>query len=194
MTHIWSSKHEFKNFIADNPGICIGTLGPQGTSCDHTLNILLNGMPEANRSKVLINNFDDVFSSLNERRIDIAMVPAAYTHITEFFWASDFLLIGTIVSKTPDYHFAKSIGVEKVRRIASCAAVEHMLKDQFAHCVQGPYELLPGLSTLASALDVVEGRADACITNDGGIRGVQLDIIHTQKGVDMLWSFFRRKE
>jgi prephenate dehydratase len=193
MSEFWSAEQDFKNHIDKNPDVLIGTLGPKGTSCDHTLNYLLSDENDLDRRRVLIDNFSDIYSSLINSKIDIAMIPAAYTQVTEFFWSAEFKLLGSIIYKTPDYHFTHAKGVTKPRKIATCSAVKHMLKKQFAHCTPEPYELVIGASTVAAANVVAEGKADACITNDGGLKEVDLEVIHTQKGVDMSWLFFRKK-
>ncbi|HWV14680.1 MAG TPA: hypothetical protein VN030_04550 [Cellvibrio sp.] len=194
MSGYWSSEQDFREHINNNPDILIGTLGPKGTSCDHTLNYLLGDDDnDLDRRRVLIDNFPDIYSSLINAEIDIAMIPAAYSHATEFFWSADFKLLGSVIHKTPDYHFTHAKGVTQPKKIATCLAVEHMLKKQFAHCMSEPYEVVIGASTLAAANAVATGEADACITNDGGLKEVNLDVIHTLQGVDMSWLFFRKK-
>lgn len=192
MNGFWSTELDFRNHIDKNPDVVIGTLGPKGTSCDHTLNYLLSSEQDLDRRRVLIDNFSAIYTSLNNGIIDIAMIPAAYTQATEFFWSADFKLLGSIIYKTPNYHFTHAKGVASPRKIATCSAVKHMLKTQFSHCVPELYELVIAASTLAAANDVATGNADACITNDGGINAVDLEIIHTQEGVDMSWLFFRK--
>ncbi len=193
MKQHFSTIDDFRNYIIANPNILIGTLGPIGTSCDHTINFLLDGLDTQGQRKVLINHFDDIYQSLHNGNVDVAMIPAAYSDVTRFFWSTELSFIGSVIYKTPDYHFTRAAGVTNISRIATCTAVKHMLENQFLHCLNAPYELIIGPSTLAASKEVMTGNADACITNDGGLKGTDLQVVHTQKGVDMSWLFFRKQ-
>ena len=193
MNQHFCSVVDFRSYIKANPNILIGTLGPVGTSCDHTINFLLDGLDTQGQCKVLINHFDDIYHSLLDGNVDIAMIPAAYSDVTRFFWSTELYIIGSVIYKTPDYHFTRASGATNISRIATCTAVKHMLEKQFLHCLNAPYEVIIGPSTLAASKEVMKGNADACITNDGGLKGTDLEVMHTQKGVDMSWLFFRKQ-
>lgn len=193
MSEFWCTEQDLISYLTANPRTLIGTLGPKGTSCDNALDYFLRDVENAGEHRRLIDEFDNIYTALNNEAVNIAMIPAAYTRATEFFWATELKFLGSVVYKTPDYHFAHAKGVTQPKRIATCAAVAHMLTDQFAHCADVPYELVIGPSTLAAADDVAAGKADACITNDNGLKKAELKVIHTQSGVDMCWLFFGKR-
>lgn len=193
MPHLLRTKSGFRKYITEHPRIRVGTLGPSGTSSDHTLDSLLRGLDPHGHEKILYDSFDDVYRRLVDGSIDLAMVPSAYTNSTRFYWAPEFCLVGSLIHKTPDYFFSQAPGREVVRSIATCAAVKHMLVDRFSQWARQPYEMVVAESTVAAAREVAAGRADACITNSNGHRQYHLTAVHAVDGVDMVWSFFRMR-
>lgn len=186
------SKSDFHNLLKNNSDIRIATLGPSGTSCDYTLGLLAKDIPVKESSKVLLNDFDQVYAMLRDGDVDMAMVPSAYRNSTRFYWAPEFQLAGTLVSKTPDYFFAKKPDKDVILSIATCQPVEHLLEETFSNDLPESYRVELTNSTVEAARAVSEGLAEACITNSFGLQHYGLKEIKSTSGVDMVWSFFRR--
>lgn len=192
MNALIQSKEDFQQFLKEKPDLKIATLGPIGTSCDHTLEVLADGLRQEEPKKVLLDNFEEVYAVLQSGDVDMAMVPSAYTNATKFYWSSEFQLAGTLVSKTPDYFYAVGRNQKSIDTIATCKPVEHLLDGELSSELPDSYDVLLANSTVESAKKVAEGKADACITNLNGLNHYQLTEVKRLSGVDMVWSFFRR--
>ncbi len=195
MNAYWSIAQDLCAYIANYPALSIGLLGPQGTSSDYALDRMINTLNiEKNKLKVLVNNFDNLYKDIHSGDVDLAMVPAAYTLATRFFWSSRLQLMGAVVEKTPDYHFCCKSGNKNMYVIATCSAVSHLLDECFSAIAHQPYEIMTVSSTAEAAKAVLVGQADACITNALWRNKMNFQSLSVVSGVDMVWLFFRKND
>lgn len=104
------------------------------------------------------------------------------------------MLVGSISSPTPNYHFATLDNKETIRSVATIKAVEHLLNKQLSIETSTEMNIVYANSTIDAAYKVIYHQADACLTNDNGLCIGKFKVLRTTPGVNMVWSFFSQKK
>ena len=175
-----------KEDIREKEIINIGTLGPSGTSSEQAMKYLINAFREVEDSCkyniVLENDFQYVLNDLENSKLDYALVPSAYDRITDFFWSYNITNVLNFIYETPDYGLVCLEGYKPANnnkvRVATCSAVRNIIKYLCQDIVKDKeVEIVEARSTTESLLFLLEGKADAAITNETSFQ------IYKHKGI-----------
>lgn len=202
---------QIDQFLVDNiemSQIQIGTLGPLGTSSEAAVNYFISHIRNAEEKSYqvcLYNNFQMVFDKLQKEEIDYALVPSAYSGITDFFWNPDFLNVLTFNYMTPPYGIVSLKGADPFKKdtviLAACDAVKNIKTYLLGEIdIKGKIERVTTNSTAEAALFVLEEIADISITNMSsynrynGKDGKHLDLITSTYSSYMVWTLFKKQK
>ncbi len=192
--------------VSDNANIKIGTLGPNGTSSEQALKYLISNIPNYSHKiefeKHLMNNFRNVYESLNEGLINYALIPTAYERITDFFWNNNFINNLNFIFPTPEYGIACKNNYRPIRnrkiRIACCPAVENII----AYLSNGELqddqiERIKTNSTTEAVICLINDDADLAITNKTSLdiySDRDIKFISKTYNANIVWALFKRKD
>lgn len=180
--------------------IVIGTLGPQGTSSEAAANFIAD--------RCFRNESDDVdihlYSSFEELRlavvtgeVDLAVVPAAWQRISDFFFTPTFARISHFDFTTPEYGLVKNGNaclVDGRYKVLTHDAPQLLVPFLLGDI--GRHKLLIEIvsSTSVAARMVAEGQATFGITNVNAARMYGLTFVKTYGPIDMSWEVFACKK
>lgn len=188
-------KNIFKKILEEsrnlqkNNFVKIATLGPSGTCSENTVKSFIaeRGL---NGEILLKETFQDCVASLISKEVDFIIVPSAFKELNELIFKN----LGKIkikecfVLNTP----ALVIGVKeknKIMSIATHSAPEILAKNNFPDI-----KIIGSPSNSKSAIMVVEGKADACLTTEIAAKANNLKILKNFGEVPMSWNVFGRVE
>ncbi|MGB8455819.1 MAG: hypothetical protein WCD89_26325 [Anaerocolumna sp.] len=196
----------FFNELLSNDNIKIGTLGPNGTSSEQALKYLISIITNYNHKieleKHLMNNFKNVYESLNNGLINYALIPTAYERITDFFWNNNFINNLNFIFPTPEYGIVCKNNYKPIKnrktKVACCPAVENIIEYLSNGELQdGQIERFKTNSTTEAVICLINDDADLAITNKTSFElysDKDIKFISRTYNATMLWALFKRKE
>lgn len=165
----------------------IATLGPRGTCSENTAREFASGR-FLKSEVVLKNNFEECINSVIRGYSDIAIVPSAFKELNELIFRNlgKIRILGSFVFNTPALVLAKG-DKRKIKRVATHPAPEVLLER-----IGFRGKRIRSASNSASALMVVGGKADACVTTEIAACDNRLKIIKNFGEIPMSWNVFVR--
>ncbi len=192
--------------LSSNGIIRIGTLGPKGTSSEQALKYLIANITNC-KHKIeyeiyLMNNFTNVYESLDNGRISYALIPTAYERITDFFWNNNFINNLNFIFPTPEYGMVcknsyKPISNRKIK-IACCPAVENIIEYlSDGELQEGQIERVKTNSTTEALVCLINNDVDLAVTNRTSFElyaDKEIKFISKTYKAIIVWALFKRKE
>ncbi|MFF5785546.1 hypothetical protein ACFY8P_11330 [Streptomyces sp. NPDC012693] len=177
--------------------VAIGTLGPKGTSSEHIARLMLHsvGDPESCRI-VLKDTFEQCMDALVGARIELALVPHAYSHINAFYMHPDLEPVSVFYGSTPEYGLAARADFPfreellSTETVATHPAPIPMLQHHFDH----PVKLATVSSTSQAADHVASGRYNIALTNEQAVEEYNLKFVYRFSRIPMTWTVFSRRK
>lgn len=192
------------NALYNSEKICVGTLGPDGTSSEIAVQYLIRTFEKTNpKCRYLIklyNTFDEVYEAMRNYKIDYALIPAAYEKISEFFWCPEFRPVLSFIYDTPKYGIVRkknrSYKHKKCIKLATCPAA-HMVFDYLMKDIKQECEIhvITTNSTVESAALVMESKADFGVTNESSYKKYgdgEMEFITNTYSSRMIWTLFKQ--
>lgn len=164
----------------------IATLGPEGT-CSEMAAQYYGQRLGGNYQVKLYMSFEEAINSLKEQRSTYVIIPSAYKKIANtIFKEKNYVQIEDVfIFDTPEIVFATNRKRRKIRKIATQSSPKSLL--------EGLYEeedFIDSDSNSRSALMVMEGLADACLTTMICAQKYSMNIIENFGAVHMGWNVF----
>ncbi|MFJ8659921.1 hypothetical protein [Streptomyces sp. NPDC093795] len=177
--------------------VAIGTLGPKGTSSEHIARLMLHcvGDPESCRI-VLKDTFEQCMDALVGARIDLALVPHAYSHINAFYMHPALEPVSLFHGSTPEYGLAARADFSfdeellSTEVVATHPAPVPMLRHHFDR----PVKLATVSSTSQAADHVASGLYNIALTNEQAVEEYNLKFVYRFSRIPMTWTVFARRK
>lgn len=165
----------------------IATLGPEGTCSEKAANHYLIQIEKPGRIR-LYSSFEQAVEAVGKREADFAIVPSAYNGLNGLVFSNlgNVKIVDTFVIDTPNLVIAKNRAIN-VNRVATHPAPSSLVDRLFPEA-----EKILTRSNSISAIEVVEGRADACLTTIVAAKEYQLNIMKDFGPVPMGWNVFAK--
>ena len=193
--------YSFLNEIDKLEKIQICTLGPQGTSSNYAAKYLISNLDKNNnRSEIILKeDFHMIYNELHKKKVNYALIPAAYENITDFFWNKEFENIFNFILETPNYGLVckKSSNFRKKEKIkvSTVPAVQNLI-GFFAEELLSEKKLkqINTNSTTEAVIFLLENKVDIALTNQTSFKLYKdrgLKFISKKHSVKILWSIFK---
>lgn len=193
----WNRKvHGLDKYLSRHPNLCLGTLGPSGTSSEATATYLLNKLGMEKMECFLYPSYEESTNSLLEDKTNLLLVANAYQRIDQIYMNPQITLLFAFPYPTPHYGIATkkgNINLNLERKVT--IATHHAPSSLMQHLIRNwglDYEMILVDSTSKAAIDVQQGKADLCMTNTTSANMYDLEFISPTCPIYMLWSLFGR--
>lgn len=190
------------NFNYPHPvsnSLIMGTLGPKGTSSEHTSDYLAIQLKEQGiyLSVKLFDDFLLVKEALLQEQIDWALVPHAYDKINEFYMEPSLILGFIFIHSTPAYGLAKK--KDQAFNLEGATIVSHpaplpLLPKLLPDSANKEIQVILANSTSAAAILVEQGLADFAITNEHAAKAHGLEFVSMYGEITMSWAIFYKDQ
>jgi len=184
-------KEVFQKYLTNTEGLTrrYVTLGPNGTSSSHAVNMLAESYP----AKIhLFDTFEKAALEVTDQPTETGLVVAnAYSNINKFYISYDLIPAGAYFHDTPAYVIAaKTIEVLNHPRLklATHPAPSHLVDEVLDH---PDVQKLYVDSTYLAAQLTQRGQCDACLTTSVAAKMLGLDTLAVAiPAIPMLWTVF----
>jgi prephenate decarboxylase len=174
----------------------LGTLGPEGTSSEYIAQSVSDCIGGNQGFKIdLSDTFEQCLDALTDDRLDLVLVPHAYSNINIFYMHPGLTPALVFRGSTPEYGLATRSGFAfEEELLYSDTVVSHpapipLLRYYFDR----PISVALAASTSQAASEVASGRHNIALTNEQAARQYDLKFVYRFSRIPMTWTVFSKR-
>lgn len=169
----------------------IATLGPEGT-CSERAAIYYANKNNVKYKTILCDTFETAIKKLMFEIVDIVIIPSAYRELAEIVFENmdDIELSDIFLYSTPGLVIAtgyEDVSIDEIKTMATHSSPSILAQKSCPNA-----KLTYCSSNSASALKVVNGDVDACVTTRICVEMNNLHIVKDFGEVQMGWNVFKK--
>lgn len=183
--------------VSPERSIRLGTLGPEGTSSEYIAQMISCCVRDYGYFRiVLADTYEQCMDALTEDRLDLVLVPHAYSNINIFYMNPGLEPALIFRGSTPEYGLATRFdfvfheGLLYTETVVSHPAPIPLLRYHFDR----PVQLAIAASTSQAAGHVASGLYNIALTNEQAARQYNLKFVYRFSRIPMTWTVFSRRK